>query len=151
MKCINNELIQKYIDGETSSQETVKIEKHLTECTQCLKKIENQKVFVYVVKNELGHVKQPVIIPDFIIPVSQKHRLYNIKVKHFIYAVSAACAILLAVFLLPALNKKNEQYNLNTVHLIYTFEGDFDSNKPMTQHEMVIKIIDSNGKIVTYN
>ena len=151
MKCINNELIQKYIDCETNSQETANIEKHLTECTKCLKKVEEQKAFSDVIKRETGlWYSQPVIIPEFITPVSHKHKI-SVKIRHIIYAASAACAILLIVLMLPERNENKEDTQLTTVHFIYTIDGDYDSNKPMTQQEMVIKIIDSNGKIITYN
>ena len=149
MKCINNELVQKYIDGETNSQETFEIEKHLSECAECAKKIDEQKAFVALIKgNTTFWDNQPVKIPEFIAPVPQKFKV-NVKIRHLIYAVSAACVILLVVFLFPFRNVDEERHN-NIVHLIYTIDGDFDANKTITQQEMKIIMIDSEGKIIEY-
>jgi hypothetical protein len=61
------------------------------------------------------------------------------------YAVSAACAALLFVFLLSERNKdlRNEE-----IHLIYGFDGDFDANRTVSQQDMVIMMVDSDGKMV---
>jgi len=150
MKCINNELVQKYIDGETNSQETANIEKHLTECTKCIKKVEEQKAFSDVIKNDTGlWYSQPVIIPEFITPVSNKRKI-SVKIRHIVYAASAACAILLFVFLFYEQNNLKEQSHPNSVHLIYTFSGDFDANKTISQQEMTIMVINSDKKTIEY-
>jgi predicted anti-sigma-YlaC factor YlaD len=144
MKCIDNELIQKYIDGETKLQETDLIEKHVAHCSKCVQNIKEQKTFAENIKLKIRQLdKQPVFIPEFVKPDAQKRDL-NLKIRHIVYAVSAACAIFLFVFLLPKQSKETDFL------MIYCLEGDFDSNKPFSQQEMVIKIIDSNGKIVDY-
>jgi len=95
MKCIDDELIQRFIDGETDSQETARIEKHLAECYQCARNVEAQGAFADVIKNEIGQWnRQPVIVPGFVTPVSRKNKL-NLKIRHYLYAVSAAAAVLL--------------------------------------------------------
>lgn len=149
MKCIDNELIQRYIDGETDFQETARIKKHLTDCPQCASNVEEQKTFVEAIKREIDKMgKQTVTIPEFVAPSVHKYR-FNIKFRHYIYAASAACAIFLIVFL----NREQsvEPRNNTEIQLIYSFDGDFDSNRTVSQQEMTIIMIDANGKIIEYN
>ena len=144
MKCIDDELIQKIIDGETDSQETTLIEKHLAECAPCVRNVEEQRAFACVIKNKIeSWGSQPVIIPRFINPVSRKNKL-NLKIRHYIYAVSATTAVLLFLFLFP---ERNELHP-NTLHLIYSFDGDFNSNRTVSQQEMTIRVIDADGNTI---
>jgi len=149
MKCINDELIQKYIDGETDLQETNRIKKHLTECSQCFHKVEEQKAFIEAIKRRLGDTdKQAVIIPEFVTPTVRK-RKFNLKIKHYIYAVSAASVIFLIIFLRH--EQSVESCSNPSVQMIYSFDGNFDSNKTVSQQEMTIVVIDANGKIIDCN
>jgi len=146
MKCINDELIQKYIDGEASTQEAGQIEKHIAGCSICARKIEEQRTFAGAIKRNINNMgRQPVIIPEFITPVTQKRRL---NIKYYIYAVSAACAIFLIIFLFHDRNKNRNENK--EIRVIYSLEGDYDANRTVSQQEMVIMMIDSNGKIIEY-
>jgi len=153
MKCVDNELIQKYIDGETNVQETAHIEKHLADCPQCARNVEAQRAFAEAVKRGFGSVgKQPVVIPEFVAPDIRK-RKFNPKIRYYLYAASAACAGFLILFL----HQGQEKTDLcptptpPSIQMIYSFDGDFDSNKTVSQQEMKIIVIDANGKIVEYN
>jgi len=147
MKCIDSEIIQKYIDGETDAQETGRIEKHLAGCSHCAREVETQRVFADAIKRALRRDIE-VVVPEFVVPTSRKSRL-NLKIRHFMYAVStAAAAVLLFVFLRP--EKHEDDHNITTVQLIYSFDGDFDSNKTVSQQEMTIFMISSDGKVIEY-
>ena len=145
MKCIDDELIQKYIDGETDSEKAALIEKHAADCPQCARNIEKQKAFADYIKKEVGQWgKQPDVIPEFVAPTTGKRRL-SLKLRHYLYVVSAACAIFLIVLMFPKQKKEKD------IQLIYGFDGDFDANRTVSQQEMVIMMIDSDGKVVRYN
>jgi len=145
MKCIDDELIQKYIDGEAHSEEVLRIEKHVASCPQCARKIEEARAFSDGIKRKIGHWgRQPVVIPEFVMPVTGKRKL-NVKIKHYIYAVSAACAIFLIVSLFPGQKSEKE------IRLMYNFDGDFDANRPVSEQEMSIIMIDADGRIVECN
>jgi hypothetical protein len=60
-----------------------------------------------------------------------------------LYAVSAACAIFLIVHLFPKQQSKEKE-----IQLIYSFDGDFDANRTVSQQEMVILMINSDGKVI---
>jgi len=142
MKCIDNVLIQKFIDGETDSRETERIEKHLEGCAQCACNIEEHKAFTNFIKRALRQ-DIGVIVPEFVKPVFRKRRL-DLKIRHYIYAASAAAAVLLFLFLF---SDRNELYP-NTLHLIYSFDGDFNSNRTVSQQEMTFIVTDVDGNIV---
>ncbi|MDR2146117.1 MAG: hypothetical protein LBE91_06645 [Tannerella sp.] len=143
MKCIDNELIQKFIDGETGATETEWIENHRAECPQCARKIEEQRVFAEAVKREIGHWgKSPEVIPGFVAPVARKRGIH-LKFKHYVYAATAACAIFLTVFLFPRHNPEKEK----EIQWIYSIDGDFDSNRTVAEQEMVFIVIDSDGNV----
>ena len=147
MKCIDDELIQKYIDGETDLKETNRIEKHLADCSHCVRIVEEQKAFIDAIKSKIGQLgKQPVIIPEFVAPTARKYRL-NVKIRHYVYAVSAACAVFLFIFV----RSEQRAATQPSIHLIYTFDGDFNSNRPVSQQEMTIKVMDADGNNVEYN
>jgi len=146
MKCINDEMIQKYIDGEINVQEAENIAKHAEKCAFCAQKIAEQRTFANYIKKEVENWSaEPVAIPEFVAPNLSKRR-FIIQKKYYIYATSAAaCAIFLVFFLLPKENKVSDY------QMIYCFDGDFDSNRPYSQQEMTIKVFDSNGKMIEFN
>jgi len=148
MKCINDELIQKYIDGEASVREVGRIEKHIANCSLCAQKVEEQRTFAGAVKRNINNMgRRPVIIPEFIAPVTSIRR---INIKTYLYAVSAACVIFLVIFLFHDHNKNESKNDNKEIRMIYGLEGDYDSNRTVSQQEMVIMMIDSNGKITEY-
>lgn len=156
MKCINNELIQRYIDGETDLQETARIKKHLSDCPQCTRNVEEQKTFAEAIKKRINNSCQPPFaIPEFVAPnvckhtSVRKHKL-NLKIKYYIYAASAASAIFLIFFLRKEHNAEPPHVP-PSIQLIYGFNGDFDSNRTVSQQEMTIIVIDADGKIIECN
>ena len=144
MKCIDDELIQRYLDSETDAREVERIEKHVAVCASCARNIEQQRIFADGIKKAIGQWgRQAVVIPEFVAPVARKR-----KIRHYIYAVSAACAVLCFVFLLPERNRQNQE---KEIYLIYGFDGDFDANRTISQQNMTIMLVDANGRIVEYN
>jgi hypothetical protein len=146
MKCINAATIQKYIDGETNEKERVNIEEHIKNCAFCADRMEQQRTFAGHLKRAIGQWGiDPASIPEFVAPNLSKRRFIK-KNKYYIYATAAAaCIAFLVFFMFP---KENQFYEYQ---MIYCFDGDFDSNRPYSQQEMSIKIIDRNGRIIDIN
>jgi hypothetical protein len=87
----------------------------------------------------------PVAIPEFVAPNLSTRRFIK-KNKYYMYAASAAaCIALLVLFLFPKENKGSEY------QMFYCIDGDFDSNRPCSQQEMTIMVIDKNGRIIDIN
>jgi hypothetical protein len=145
MKCIDEELIQKYIDGETDFRETEQIEKHIAICSQCANNIEERKVLANAIKFEFQKLDSRLVaIPEFTIPATRKHRL-NANLKHLVYIISAACvAACLFFFLHPQKQAEEDRNNF----LMYSVIKDFDANRTFSEQETTFLMIDSDGKII---
>jgi len=144
MKCIDDELIQRFIDHETDAHESDLIKKHLAECALCTRKVEEQRTFAEVIKIDINNLGNPtIVIPQFTAPTIRKHQ-FNKKIWYYITAASVACAICLVGFF-------QRENKVSEYQIIYCFDGEFDSNRPYSQHEMTIKVFDSNGKMIEFN
>lgn len=128
MKHFDETTIQKYLDNELSPEERNKVEKHIENCQECSKHVENQRVFAENVKKSLDvFVPNEAEIPDFKIAYQpKKTRALRIVL---ISSISTACAILLAFFIIKGFKKEPENYD---IYDFITIE-EYDANKPMTE------------------
>ncbi len=143
MICIKAELIQKYIDKETTVQESLFIEEHLKHCETCRQKVEARRKLAKFVVNSVNNLVQnhesvPAFVPVRKIPGSR----FWIK-KRIIYGLSAACVLLLVMFTIIR-TRNSEPWHVNIVN---TIGPEVDANKPITQQEMIINIIDQEGNV----
>ena len=145
MKCIKKDLIQKYIDNEATPVEVSYIEKHLESCPHCVAEVNCRKKLsgkVILSMNQL--VDENIPIPVFIhAGVSQNKRL--VIRKRIIYSLSAACALLLVLFILDK-TKSNDDLQVTVVNTI-----EVDANRTAADQEMVFKVIDPEGNITEFN
>ncbi len=142
MRCISNELIQKFVDIEASAKENATIQSHLTTCIKCTKRIEEKSNTANRIKKLIGSInKNEIQVPLFQEPENQRKTLY-IHFKKFVYAASAAC--LLILFLIFHQKQKNE------IEYMYSYDvaSEYNANLPFSEQEMVIVIIDSEGKLI---
>ena len=139
MKCIDKQLLQKYIDCECTSEEAEKINNHLSTCSSCFEKYEQMKKNAHDIKEALGLLNSKnQEIPSFAYP--QVH-LKRRPIKYLIYSLSAACIIL---FILIFVDKKSKQ-NQASITIVQTVTGQVNANQPYTGQEFIIEVIDSKG------
>lgn len=146
MKCIDENMIQKFIDGETNSTEDTFINEHISNCDKCFENISNQRELANNIKraiNKLGN--DEIDFPEFKAPVAQQTTIKK-NITRFIYTISAACILILFFFILH--NQDNSEQE--KIILIYNLESDFNANLPVSEQDMVIQIIDSEGNFTTY-
>lgn len=128
MKHFDETTIQKYLDNELSPEERNEVEKHLENCQECSKQVENQRVFAENVKKSIeAFVSNEVEIPDFKIAYQPK-KTRTLRIV-LISSLSTACAILLAFFIIKGFKKEPENYD---IYDFITIE-EYDANKPMTE------------------
>lgn len=145
MKCISEELIQKYIDKETSPTEDEYILVHSGECRKCADEIVSMRQSADRIKNLIRlSDEEDVEIPGFVKPVQIK-KISNKNYKRIIYAASAACILFLFLFLFQT-QEDDAEYIYS-----YDLEIDFNANLPASEQEMVIQIIDSEGKLIDHH
>lgn len=143
MTCIKPELIQKYIDKETTVKEDLLIEEHLQHCVTCRQKVEARRSLAQLVVNTVNnlvkeHESVPVFVPVTKIPGGR----FWVK-RSIIYGLSAACVLLLVMFMVIR-TRTRERWHVNIVN---TIGPDVDANKPITKQDMIINIIDQEGNV----
>ncbi len=144
MKCIHDELIQKFVDKETSLQEETYINKHISECLTCSQRVEQYKESVNNIKKLIGLLdEKDVEIPEFKETLVQDKIIYP-RFKKFIYSASVACILILFLIIFQKQDDKIE------ITYSYDLASDYNANLPVSEQDMVIQIFDSEGKITTY-
>lgn len=146
MKCFSNELIQHYIDGEISGEQALNIKNHCAECSSCFNKIAQQRSLSIELKKSINILSSEIVeIPTFT-PQSTRTKKQYYLTKKIIYALTAACVL---AFLFFRTNKtKNTQ---NNPLILYQMDMDFDANKPITDQDYIINIVDPEGNVSELN
>ncbi|MBN1791850.1 MAG: zf-HC2 domain-containing protein [Bacteroidales bacterium] len=147
MSCIKKGTIQKYIDGECTLSETVQIERHLADCKKCSVNVEYQRKLASGLRKALSLLSQeskgiPIInVPD------KTARTRLLTVRRLAYILAAACIILFVVII----SQKKEPENQAEIIMIEPgFATEFDANQPVSDQQMIMTIIDSEGKKTEY-
>ncbi len=145
MKCLNDEIIQIYIDGETSAEENLQVKTHIESCQSCAQKVETLKARSIQLKTWMNTIdKTDIEIPVFSpSPIVQRKR--NTTLRKWVYAASAACIVILLTLFL-----QKPKENTNLMYSSYEVAGEFNANLPLSEQEMEIVIISEDGKIVTF-
>ncbi len=145
MNCIKEEMIQRYIDGETSPAESGNIKKHLLICKSCMSRVEKQRELASALKKslQLSEINSDEV-PVFELREKLTGKRYFTG-KRIFYYVAAACTSVLLLFLIP--KKKNAQHQ-NGVEI--SLGLGVDANRPVSQLPVTLRIIDENGKVTEY-
>jgi anti-sigma factor RsiW len=141
MKCISDKIVQEYIDDELSSNDRIKLEKHLKTCEKCNSKVKHQRILANNIKatlNVLGKTNISRIEKE-----KSKLEIKSTFRKRLLISASAAASILLFVFVINnQVSKEAEPYVL-----VQTVESEVDANKSILQQNFVIKVIDNEGNV----
>ena len=138
MDCIDEGLIQMYIDGEASSKEVVEIEQHLKGCQSCTHKVIEQKKLVGELKLALNLLADEGMKNDDV-EVDDKKSKFSLK--RLVFIVSAASVVLIAIAFFKS--RDPAQIPMQPIH--YSLEWEVDANRPITDQDFTISIIDSDG------
>ena len=96
MTCIDERLLQKYIDGECHEKERSEVKLHLLDCSACAMKYKERQRLSSGIKQAINTLNSENIeIPVFKNknPISPKR-----NIKLIIYSLSAACILLFVLF-----------------------------------------------------
>lgn len=146
MSCINSKLIQIYIDGEATLKQISAIEKHLEVCGQCASNIAHQRRLAAAVKNAVHLLNVDAVQIPLMIKKTHKGVKRHTAVKYFIYSVSAACILFIAMIC----NSGKETLNQNKMLIISDSEWEMDANRPLTQQQLILNVIDKEGNVTEY-
>lgn len=146
MKCIKDELIQKYIDGEVSDKEIARIEKHVKSCSLCAQRIVDQRMLAESIRNAINRLNpDPHKVPQ-IHPTIARYEKPALSLRRIAYVAAAACLFLTIMFF--SLKKKPDQQDVFL--MVPDFAGDVDANRPISKQSLIIQIIDPEGNVYEY-
>lgn len=144
MNCSSEDIIQKYIDGECSPKERKALEAHMANCEECRVIEEHLSLRSDKIKTKLNALVGDVPeMPDVSTLITKQKPVKTLKQK-LIYGMVAACILLFLVLMFETQNKSNN----DSMILYYSMDYEVDANKPITEQEMVMYIIDENGNTV---
>lgn len=142
MKCLDNELIQEFIDGQVSREMEESIKDHIAKCATCAEKIEEQKFFIGELKNAIDLLDEEMdIIPEFKKPTIKKFSI-GLKMKSYLKYVAVASIIFVVVYFIRPREPKEE-----FVYIYYDLADEFDANLPGSEQEYSYKTINNDGMI----
>jgi hypothetical protein len=146
MSCINDDIIQKYIDREANHEEETLVENHILNCNKCAIRIENQRKLATGIKKAINLLAEDTIeIPKFEIP-AKNIKKHSLTAKRLYYIIAAACVLLFVIVFNQEKRMKNDDEIIMEIGSVM----DVDANRPLSQLPLVISTIDSKGNITEY-
>lgn len=140
MKCLDDEKIQLFIDGELLVNREG-VENHLNNCEYCRQRVDEQKQLSYELKNAFDLlIDKDVVVPPTSFNIERKPTILPF-IKKVVYLASAACILLLLSFLFIKKDENNVDEFLYKQNETYT-----DANKTTMGQELIITAISPNGE-----
>ena len=142
MKCFSEDAIQRFVDGELTEIEVKMVESHLAECSECKRKVEYQKQQSTDIKKVLNELVGEIPEMPKIESVIKKERAYVSRRRKFVYGMVAA-SVLWMLFLVS--DWQQSKCSCDKI-IYYSMDFEVDANKPISDQEITVKIIDQDGK-----
>lgn len=141
MKCIDDELLQRFHDGECLSDETKKVQLHISACPDCRQRYAQLQSKVEAVLLALDRLcPEAIEIPPLKLPdPARKHILFRRK---YLIPLLAAASLLLFIMVF----NKNERDNISGDQMLHScFVSELDANKPLDEQEFSFTVISPDG------
>ena len=144
MICIDEQLLQKYIDGECIENEKMVVKQHLSDCPACAKIYAERQRLLLGIKQAINNLNSKNIkIPVF----KNRDTIYPKKnFKLIIYSLSAACILLFVLFIV---DKKIDSHQ-REITIVQSIPMEVDANRPASEQEFVIEVYDGKGHRTEY-
>lgn len=147
MSCINDSIIQAYIDNEVSDIEKQNIVSHLATCEICRTKVDTYRKRSVAFKDVLNRSMGNVEFKAFKKPETTRINT-NTTFKRIIYASISVAASLLFFLLLT--NTPFSQPLPDTICLAYDLESDYNANLPISEQNFTVHFTDSEGNHIDF-
>lgn len=146
MNCLSDELVQRWIDKELSSEEAVELSAHLQTCADCRHRVQEQEQLATRLKQLIAEPTQSgSSIPPFIYPTDLSSR----KKKNFTYWLRVAAVMIPLILLLKYVTGKEEVYQpTREQQLMYESFSDLDANSAFQERLMVTTSTDQEGEVL---
>ena len=144
MNCIDEQLLQKYIDGECTEIEIAEVKQHLSICHTCTQNLAEREKLSVGIKNALNALTvEEIEIPEF---RNINKRSLNRNINLLIYSLSAACILLFVLFIVD----KDFQPHQKEITIVQSVPVEVDANRPASDQEFVIEVYDGKGQRSEY-
>ena len=159
MKCIDTDILQKYLDGEVSTDEKTGVETHLATCNLCsfrlaqlqgraerIKSLLNTQSDVEVVLPPLpSNMNGKLSVNVLDVEAPGETRVKRPLLKRWTIGLTAACLLGMVFLYKPLVCRGENQEMIRMQRQIV----EVDANSPYSEQETVMTIVDESGK-VTY-
>lgn len=159
MKCIDTDILQKYLDGEVSTDEKTGVETHLKSCDLCTYRLTQLQGRAERIKRLLSSSSNAdAVIPPLPSNISGKlsvnvsdasasdeSRVKRPLLRRWTIGLSAACLLGMVFLYKPLVCRGENQEMIRMQREIV----EVDANSPYSEQETVMTIIDESGN-VTY-
>jgi hypothetical protein len=147
MKCLNDEEIQKYLDGELSEYSANEVGEHLNICMVCRKNfvtVREMKSQIFSLFDEITTAEIPIAVPTF-----HTHKQTS-GLRNIIAIATVAASILIFIGLGVNIKKKMviQKQRENSIKAIYEFTHNTDPNKMLHEKQIIIVVTNSSGEVV---
>jgi len=143
MNCMDDEMIQKYMDGELTPAESEYFENHIELCKNCAEKTAYYKERKTKLLDAINLLAAPVTdLPERItLPNASKKK--KVWITRLVPLMAAASVALFVIFLI----QKNEALNGTLILHEPSFVWETDANKTVLEQELIITVISPDGRI----
>ncbi len=143
MKCLDDELLQRFFDGECRNEEAIEVKLHMSACQNCRHRYEALQTRVNSIRQAFGMFCSDTIdIPPMPLPKPARKRIS--LPRKYIVPLLAAASILLFILIF---NTKEHNNMTGDQMSQGCFIGEFDANKPVYQQELSFTAISPDGKV----
>ncbi len=144
MNCIDEQLLQKYLDGECTENEKTVVKQHLAGCTVCAYALAEKEELSVEIKRAINSLA----IENIEIPAFKKTNTTSTgkNLKLTIYSLSAACILLFILFFVD----KKIEFNQKEITIVQCIPREVDANRPASEQEFVIEVYDGKGNYTEY-
>jgi hypothetical protein len=144
MNCIDEELLQKYINHECTDKEKADVEQHLSTCEACAHQLVTREKLYAEIKMAINSLnREKIEVPAF---SNVNARLINRNIHLLIYSLSAACILLFGLFIV---DNEYQPYR-NEITIVQSIPLEVDANRPASEQEFVIEVYDGKSQRTEY-
>ena len=144
MTCIDEQLLQQYIDGEGTENERAEVKQHISHCLACARKhAEMEKLSVEIKRAVNLLAVENIEIPAFKNPAVRPLRR---NYKPILYSLAAACILLFVLFITDKKNGSDQR----EIAIVQCVPAEVDANRPAGDKDFVIEVYDDKGQRSEY-
>lgn len=144
MTCIDEHLLQQYIDGECTENERAEVKRHLSHCLACARKhAEMEKLSVGIKRAVNLLTIENIEIPAF---RNAAARPLKRNYKPILYSLAAACILLFVLFIFDKRNGSDQ----SEIAIVQCVPAEVDANRPAGDQDFVIEVYDDKGQRSEY-